>query len=103
MTATRVTVPDGSSYDQPTGLFVGGEFVVPKHKATLEVTNPHTRQTICQVSRGTPADIDNAVNAAAKAFRGWSRTPSEERGALLYKLAELVLRDADVLSKIEVA
>ena len=103
MTTTLITFPDGSSYDQPTALFVNGEFIVPGHKSTLEIINPFTQEAICQVSRGAAEDIDIAIEAARKAFKAWSRTPGEERGALLYKLADLILRDAEVLAKIEVS
>jgi betaine-aldehyde dehydrogenase len=47
------------------------------------------------------ADIDEAVEAAHKAFPAWSRTAAADRGRLLYKLADRIEESADELSRLE--
>lgn len=49
---------------------------------------------------GTSQDIDLAVRAAQRAYDiSWGlRVPGTERGALLYKLADLILAHADELA-----
>lgn len=49
-------------------------------------------------------DVDKAVAAARAAFEGpWSELPAAERGAFLYKLAELIDRDRELLASIDAA
>ena len=47
-------------------LFIGGEWVAPKGKGTIDVISPHTEEVIGSVPDGTPADMDRAVAAAAR-------------------------------------
>jgi aldehyde dehydrogenase (NAD+) len=58
---------------------------------------------ITAVAEGTQADVDAAVVAARKAFNTtWGENSSgATRGHLLFKLAELMERDADQLAAIE--
>lgn len=47
-------------------------------------------------------DVDKAVAAAREAFNGpWSQLPAIERGAYLYKLAELIDRNRELLAAID--
>jgi betaine-aldehyde dehydrogenase len=43
---------------------------------TLAVENPAKRQPIAEIPRGGAADVDHAVQAAARAFPGWSKAAS---------------------------
>ena len=53
--------------------------------------------------RGKKADADRAVEAADKAFNGpWSTLTATARGLLMFRLADLIERDADRLARIEV-
>ena len=47
-----------------------------------------TGETIVKLPEASPAQVDAAVDAAAKAFATWSRTTPAERSALLLKLAD---------------
>jgi aldehyde dehydrogenase (NAD+) len=87
----------------PTGLFINGEFVDGSEKGTIDVINPTNGKVIVKIAEGTSADVDKAVKAAQHAFDTvWGlNCPGTERGKLLYKLAELMERDAEILSAIE--
>jgi aldehyde dehydrogenase (NAD+) len=68
-------------------LYVDGRWVSPLGDDRVDVVNPATEATITSVPSGTAADVDRAVQAAARAFPGWSATPAAERGKYLTALA----------------
>jgi aldehyde dehydrogenase (NAD+) len=51
-----------------TTLFIGGEWVLPNGRGTIEVIDPATERVIGSVPDGTAADVDAAVAAARRAF-----------------------------------
>jgi len=87
--------------DQP--LFIGGKFVDSVSGKTFSAINPATGETICQVAQADKTDVDLAVKAARKAVESgpWSKMDAADRGRLLYKLADLVERDAAELAALE--
>jgi 1-pyrroline-5-carboxylate dehydrogenase len=70
---------------------IGGKrFGSKKH---FESRNPcNFRQVVGRFPEGTAADADRAVDAATKAFPAWSRTPAEERAALVLRIASILRR-----------
>jgi 1-pyrroline-5-carboxylate dehydrogenase len=58
--------------------------------ATFEVVSPADQSVMCRVHEATPADIEDAVAAAAAAAPGWAATPWQERIALLRAAADLI-------------
>jgi aldehyde dehydrogenase (NAD+) len=97
--ASRVPAPQVK--DQP--LFIGGKFVDSVSGKTFPAINPATGQTICQVAEADKADVDLAVRAARKALEEgpWARMDAADRGRLLYKLADLVEKNAEGLAALE--
>jgi acyl-CoA reductase-like NAD-dependent aldehyde dehydrogenase len=88
-------------YDE---LYIGGSFVAPAEGETIDSISPATGQPIARVAEGSAADIDRAVAAAAEAAApgsAWRSMSGTERGALMYKLAELIRRDATELALLE--
>lgn len=80
------------------------EFVPSKSGKTFASINPSTAEKICDVSEGFAEDIDAAAEAAAAAFRrgsAWRTMDASARGALLFKLADLLERDREQVAKIE--
>lgn len=102
-TCVQLETYDGVAYQQPTGLLIGGQFQLAEDHTVFETINPYTQKAICSVSRGKDVDIDRAVSAAQGAFRSWSQTTPRQRGALLSRLADLIERDVDILTSIEVS
>jgi aldehyde dehydrogenase (NAD+) len=104
MTATAGkarTVKPPSVKDQP--LFIGGKFVDGGNNKTMPAINPATGETICQVAVADAKDVDRAVQSARKALESspWKTMDAAERGRLLYKLADLVEKNAEELAAIE--
>jgi aldehyde dehydrogenase (NAD+) len=87
--------------DQP--LFIGGKFVDSVSGKTFPAINPATGETICQVAEADKADVDLAVKAARKALESgpWKKMNAADRGRLMYKLADLVEKQAEELAVLE--
>ncbi|MHA6197305.1 aldehyde dehydrogenase family protein [Pseudomonas wadenswilerensis] len=84
-------------------MLVGGDWVEAADGERLTLRNPATGEVLCQVPAATPADVARAVGAARQAFddSAWSRTRPRERQNLLWKLADLMERDAEILAQLE--
>ncbi|MEU2559163.1 aldehyde dehydrogenase family protein [Streptomyces longispororuber] len=74
-------------------LFVGGAWVEPDG-GHHEVTDPATEEVVGLAPEASRAQVDEAAAAAREAFTSWSRTPPEDRAALLSRTADLLQRDA---------
>lgn len=61
-----------------------------KTAGDLPVLNPATEEEIGRLPRADRSDLDDALEAAAKGFRVWSRTPPVERANVLLKAAVLM-------------
>ncbi|KAL4137307.1 Aldehyde dehydrogenase [Phytophthora ramorum] len=85
-----------------TNLLINGEFVPSVKGRTFETFNPATEEKIADVAEGGTADIDAAVAAARAAFEGpWRTMSAEDRGKLIYRLAELIEENIDELAALE--
>jgi len=87
----------------PTQLFIGGEWRSAADGATFTVISPSTEETIAEVAAAGEADVDAAVAAARAQFDGgaWSQLTPADRGRLLYRLADLIERDIEILATLE--
>jgi phenylacetaldehyde dehydrogenase len=88
---------------KPHQLFIGGEWVPARSGKTFDVINPATGQVIAKAAAGDAADIDAAVKAARKAFESppWSTLNPIGRSKLMWKLAEAIESNADLLGTLE--
>lgn len=68
-------------------MFINGELVGSQGGKTMPVRNPANGESVGEVPRGTVADVDAAVNAAAAALPGWSATSGTKRARLLHEAA----------------
>lgn len=87
-----------------TQLFINGKFVNAENGATLSIINPTTEKVICHVAAGSANDVNDAVEAAHAAFHGeWSQLSARQKGALMFKLADLMELHKEELATIEAA
>ncbi|WP_197373087.1 aldehyde dehydrogenase family protein [Mycolicibacterium baixiangningiae] len=78
-------------------FYIDGQWVQPLRPNVLEVDNPTTEEISGKIALGSSADVDLAVNAARRAFTGWSQTTREERLDVLQAiLAEYQKRAGDL-------
>ncbi|HEY6611168.1 MAG TPA: aldehyde dehydrogenase family protein [Pseudomonas sp.] len=89
--------------DRPQKMLIGAEWVDALAGVRMPVYNPASGEPLCQVPAGGAEDIELAVQAARRAFDDspWSRMRPRERQNLLWRLAELMERDAQVLAELE--
>ncbi len=78
--------------------WIGGQWVEPTGEGKLDILNPRHGKAICTVGLSSAQDIDDAVRAAKEALSGWQELPIRERGAVLYALRELMIRDLEELT-----
>ena len=64
------------------------------------ITNPSTGEAVAEVSMGGRADAILALEAAARAFPGWSRADPRERGDLLRRGAEAVRDGVEEIARL---
>jgi len=83
-------------------LFIDGQFVDAESGKTFKSPNPATGETFAEVAEADQADVDKAVAAARKAMTGkWAKMSARDRGRLLFKLSQLIERDAAQLAELE--
>ncbi|MFC4201840.1 aldehyde dehydrogenase [Candidimonas humi] len=79
-----------------------GQRVAPAQGRMFPSTNPYTGEVWAEIPEAGPEDVAKAVAAAKQAFeREWRHTPGVKRAALMIKLAGLIERDAERMSRIE--
>src|SRR5262245_40592357 len=86
-----------------TRLFIDGDFADPTDGGSFETFNPATGEVLAKVAAASPADVDRAVKAARKALESgpWARMDAADRGRLLFKLADLIEKNAEELAVLE--
>nr|WP_271211906.1 aldehyde dehydrogenase [Rhodococcus wratislaviensis]GLK38165.1 aldehyde dehydrogenase [Rhodococcus wratislaviensis] len=86
-----------TDYDK---LYIGGKWVAPATDQVLEVFSPATEERVGSCPVASPADIDDAVATARRAFDEgpWPQTTPAERGEILAKAAKLIEERGDTLN-----
>jgi betaine-aldehyde dehydrogenase/aminobutyraldehyde dehydrogenase len=84
-------------------MFVDGAQVAAADGATEPVISPATGEQIATVALGGAADVDRAVDAAARAFDSWSATTPGKRAELLLELAARLDTHAEEFAQLESA
>ena len=60
-------------------FYINGQWVLPKKKNDFKVIDPSTEEDCAVISLGGVEDVNDAVNAAKKAFETWAFSTKEER------------------------
>jgi len=83
--------------------FIDGQAVDASDAATIALVSPVDEQVFATSARGTRSDVDRAVAAARAQLDGgaWSRLNGAARGLLLFRLADLVQRDLELLADMD--
>ncbi|MHC4176784.1 MAG: CoA-acylating methylmalonate-semialdehyde dehydrogenase [Planctomycetota bacterium] len=80
--------------------YVDDQWIDPESHGSLDVENPSTGEPIGRVPLSTAAEVDGAVAAARAAFPDWSATPVARRCELLFRLADLLRRNTEELTRL---
>ena len=77
---------DGKAFDGQSGRF-------------SDVFNPNTGEVQARVQLATEAEMDRAVQSAAKAFEEWSTVNPQRRARVMFEFKRLVERDMNQLAE----
>jgi len=80
--------------------YVAGEWIDADDGATVAVVNPASGQTLGTVPMCGTAETRRAIAAAQTAQRSWAQVSAKDRAAILRKLNDLILANADDLALI---
>jgi hypothetical protein len=79
----------------PTDLWIGGKWRKASDGARFDVIDPATENKIASVASASVEDAKAAIDAAQGAFEAWAAKKPRERGEILRKAYELIVRDAE--------
>jgi betaine-aldehyde dehydrogenase len=84
-------------------IYVHGQWLDPEAGGSRQIRCPADGTLVATVSEGTRPDAVKAIQAARSAFDegDWPRAPERERGALLLRAADLMVRDKAALARAE--
>jgi aminobutyraldehyde dehydrogenase len=83
-----------------TQLLINGQFV-NGNGAAEKIINPSTGEVITQVAEASVEQIQQAVAAAAAAFKTWKKTTPRDRSSMLLKLADAIEANAEGFAELE--
>src|ERR1043166_8813821 len=86
--------------DVPTDLWIGGKWRKASDNQRFDVIDPATENKIASVASASVEDGKAAVDAASEAFPAWAAKKPRERGEILRKAFELILRDGERFAKL---
>jgi succinate-semialdehyde dehydrogenase/glutarate-semialdehyde dehydrogenase len=81
-------------------LLIAGEWISESTDGGEDVLDPSTGRPLGRLPHASKADLQRAVDAAAQAFQGWSRTPAIERCGLLLQAAKLMRERLDLIAHV---
>src|SRR5574341_2064743 len=82
------------------GNFIDGAWRAASTNDVFENRNPADRDDLIGVfARSTRDDVDTAVEAARQAYLRWRLVPAPRRAEILYRAAELLVRQKEQLAR----
>src|ERR1700751_1834323 len=82
---------------------INGEWVASESHKTFPVYDPASEEIIAQAPDANADDVNRAVAAAKAAFEDgpWGSTTAQERGRVLFRLADKIRQNAPLLAELE--
>jgi succinate-semialdehyde dehydrogenase / glutarate-semialdehyde dehydrogenase len=79
-------------------LFIDGHWHSGEGRATHQVVNPATGDVLADLPLATTADLDAALDAAARGYKLWRATSVDEKAAVLSGAARLLRERSDLIA-----
>ena len=80
--------------------YMGGVWMESASEKTFESHNPaHSGQVVGEFQDSNELDINQAVAFAKDSFKMWKNTPAPKRAEILFKAAEILIRDKECIAK----
>lgn len=86
----------------PKSHFIDGEYLLSQSPEILEVVNPHTEEVFAKLPLGDINDLNQAVESSFKAFQSWRDTAPATRQDLLFRFADKLAENRELLAQLEV-
>ena len=85
------------------GLYIDGKVQASAKGKTYEVIDPSTEEVMARAPDATAEDVDHAAKAARRTFESgpWPAMTAQDRGRILFRLAEKIRSDMPRLAEIE--
>ena len=80
-------------------MLIDGELVAGGGRATFPVVNPATGEKLADLPLATTADLDRALEAAARGFASWRRSTPQQRAQVLERAAGLMEERRETLAR----
>jgi betaine-aldehyde dehydrogenase len=83
--------------------YINGKWENASSGKTFPVYDPSTEDVIAHVAASEAEDVDRAVKAARAAFDSgpWAQTTAQDRGRILFRLAEKIRQNSTMLAELE--
>jgi aldehyde dehydrogenase len=83
------------------GNYINGKFVEPKSGKYFDNVSPISNEKICSMARSNEKDVEAALDAAHAAFVEWGKTDITTRSNILYKIADVLEKNLNLLAVAE--
>ena len=93
----------GTFLNKSKSLYINGKWIDSTSGKTFDVEDPASGKKIATCASGNSKDIDLAVKAARDAFDSgkWGNIPPNEKGKILWKIADLIDDHGEELAQLE--
>ena len=82
-------------------LYINGQWIDASDGATFQTRCPANGEGLATCAQATREDVDQAVDAAWAAFKSWKNVTTNERAAILNRIADIIDANAEHLAMIE--
>ncbi|HNQ15510.1 MAG TPA: aldehyde dehydrogenase family protein [Pyrinomonadaceae bacterium] len=100
MDAVRKTY-DVPKFKEQYENFIGGEWIAPRSGEYFDDISPVDGKPFTKVARSNEADVELALDAAHNAAATWNNSSATERSNILWKIAERMEQNLELLARAE--
>jgi aldehyde dehydrogenase (NAD+) len=79
--------------------YIDGKWVPARSRKTFFNTNPADGTVLGEFPASGPDDVNDAVEAAATAYRSWRLVPAPKRAEVVYRAGEIIRARKDDLAR----
>jgi len=80
--------------------YINGKWQASRGGETFDNVNPaNCKKVLGKFQKSTPEDVDDAVGSAVAAAKPWRNTPAPKRGEILFRAAELLIKQKKSLAR----
>jgi malonate-semialdehyde dehydrogenase (acetylating)/methylmalonate-semialdehyde dehydrogenase len=80
--------------------YVNGQWREAENTGYLDVENPSTGEILAKTPLSSPAEVNQAIDAAYEAYKSWKNLPVARRVQPLYELVDLLRQDEDKIARL---